>query len=115
MKETSPIHVVWTYLRNITNIIFVIFFLIVIYSQITGIGISNYGIKRTLPRIIIAAILVNLSYLICILAVDVSNILGVGFRGIFESIQADAIANSTISEAAASTSVAGIVATREFH
>ena len=111
MKETSPIHVVWTYLRNITNIIFVIFFLIVIYSQITGIGISNYGIKRTLPRIIIAAILVNLSYLICILAVDVSNILGVGFRGIFESIQADAIANSTISEAAASTSVAGIVAT----
>ena len=111
MEETSPIHVVWTYLRNITNIVFVIFFLIVIYSQITGFGISNYGIKRTLPRIIIAAILVNLSYLICILAVDVSNILGVGFRGIFESIQADAIANSTISEAAASTSVAGIVAT----
>ena len=109
--NNSPIHVVWTYIRNITNLIFVVFFLIVIYSQITGIGISNYGIKRTLPRIIIAAILVNLSYILCILAVDLSNILGVGFRGIFQSIQADAIANATISEAAASTSVAGIVAT----
>ncbi len=111
MEESSPIHVVWTYLRNITNIIFVIFFLVIIYSQITGIGINNYGIKRTLPRIIIAAILVNLSFIVCVLAVDVSNILGVGLRGIFESIQADAIANSTISEAAANTSVAGIVAT----
>ena len=111
MDDNSPIHVVWKYLRNITNIIFVIFFLVIIYSQITGIGINNYGIKRTLPRIIVAAILVNLSYIICILAVDVSNILGVGLRGIFESIQADAIANSTISEAAANTSVAGIVAT----
>jgi hypothetical protein len=37
--------------------------------------------------------------------------MGVGFHGLFQSIQADAIANSTISEAAASTSVAGIVAT----
>lgn len=111
MDDNSPIHVVWTYLRNITNIIFVIFFLVIIYSQITGIGINNYGIKRTLPRIIVAAILVNLSFIVCVLAVDVSNILGVGLRGIFESIQADAIANSTISEAAANTSVAGIVAT----
>lgn len=109
--NSAPIHVVWTYLRNITNLVFVIFFLIVIYSQITGVGISNYGIKRTLPRIIIAAILVNLSYIICVLAVDLSNIFGVGFHGLFQSIQADAIANSTISEAAASTSVAGIVAT----
>ncbi len=109
--ENAPIHVVWNYLKNITNVVFVIFFLVIIYSQITGFGINNYGIKRTLPRIIVAAILVNLSYLICILAVDVSNILGVGFRGIFQSIQADAIANSTISEAAANTSVAGIVAT----
>ncbi len=111
IDDNAPIHVVWEYLRNITNIIFVIFFLVIIYSQVTGVGINNYGIKKTLPRIIIAAVLVNLSYIICVLAVDVSNILGMGFRGIFETIQADAIANSTISEAAANTSVAGIVAT----
>ncbi|MDO4219774.1 MAG: hypothetical protein Q4D22_00885 [Candidatus Saccharibacteria bacterium] len=111
LEDDAPIHVVWRYLRNITNVIFIIFFLVIIYSQLTGFGINNYGIKRTLPRIIIAAILVNLSFVICILAVDVSNIVGMSLRGVFEKVEADAIANSTISQAAADTSVAGIVAT----
>lgn len=111
LDEDSPIHVVWQYLRNLTNIVFIIFLLIVIYSQLTGFGINNYGIKRVLPRIIVSAILVNLSFIVCILAVDVSNILGHGLRGVFSTIQEQAIANSTISQAAAETSVAGIVAT----
>lgn len=66
----------WDSFKNIANVVFVIFFLLIIYSQITGGGFSNYGIKRMLPRVIIAAILVNLSFIICQLAVDVSNILG---------------------------------------
>ena len=61
---TSPIHVVWDYIRNITNLIFVLFFLAIIFSQLTGVGINNYGIKRMLPRLVIAAILINLSYTI---------------------------------------------------
>lgn len=82
----SPIYRVWQYARDITNIVFVIFLLIVVWSQLTGLGISNYGIKKTLPRIIVAAILVNLSYLICTLAVDVSNILGVSLKNFFTGI-----------------------------
>ena len=39
--SSSPYHQVWSIFRDITNIIFVIFFLIIIYSQITGAGISN--------------------------------------------------------------------------
>lgn len=83
----SPIYLVWEYVRNITNIIFIIFLLVVIYSQVTGFGITNYGIKKVLPRIVIAAILVNLSYIICALAVDVSNILGSSLGGVFTGIQ----------------------------
>lgn len=97
---SSPIHLVWEYAKNITNIIFIIFALVVIYSQITGLGISNYGIKKTLPKIIIAALLVNLSYLICTLAVDLSNILGSSIRGFFTSIQEATLASGSISEAA---------------
>ena len=37
---------------------------------------SNYTIKQALPRLIIAAIAINLSYWICALAVDASNLLG---------------------------------------
>ena len=52
----------WSVMRNFANVAFVIAFLIIIYSQITGVGITNYGLKRLLPRLIIAAILVNISY-----------------------------------------------------
>ena len=107
----SPIHIVWDYIRNITNLIFVLFFLVIIFSQLTGVGINNYGIKRMLPRLVIAAILINLSYVICTLAVDLSNIFGISLRNIFENIQEQAITNGTINKIVSSTSVAGIVAT----
>ena len=109
--DDSPIHVVWEYIRNLTNLIFIILLLVVVYSQLTGFGINNYGIKRILPRLIIVALLVNLSYIICTACVDLSNILGMSLRGVFNNIQEQAIANSHISDVAANTSVAGIVAT----
>lgn len=77
----------WSYMRNFANIVFVIGFLIVIYSQVTTIGINNYGIKKTLPRLIIAAILVNISYWICAVAIDVSNILGYSFQDILINLR----------------------------
>ena len=86
MEDGSPIYEIWKYFQGVTNILFIIFLLVVIYSQITGVGISNYGIKKALPKLIIAAVLVNLSFYICSLAVDVSNIFGNGIRGLFESI-----------------------------
>ena len=107
----SPIYVVWSYVKNITNLVFVIFLLIVIYSQLTGYGINSYGIKRVLPRLIVAAIAVNLSFIICTLAVDLSNVIGGSILGLFDKILNDALVNSQISDVAASTSVASIVAT----
>lgn len=67
----------WSAVRNVANIGFAIMFAIVILSQLTGIGLSNYNIKKILPKLIVVAVLVNLSYVLCLLAVDVSNILGV--------------------------------------
>lgn len=66
----------WESFRNIANIFFVLFFLIIIYSQLTSAGISNYGIKRLLPRLIVTAILVNISFFLCQIAVDISNVVG---------------------------------------
>ena len=111
LEDDAPIHVVWDYLRNIANLAFVIVFIIIIYSQLTGVGISNYGIKRMLPRLIIAAILLNVSYFISAIAVDLSNILGSGFQSIFNEISEVAMTNGSVSETAANTSVAGIVTT----
>ena len=76
----------WGTFRDIANIIFVILLLAVIISQLTGVGIDNYGIKKILPKLIVVAVLVNLSYFLCILAVDVSNILGNSFQALFDGL-----------------------------
>lgn len=70
----------WGSFRNIANALFVMAALIIIYSQMTGSVLSNYGVKRMLPRLVIAAILVNASFWICAAAVDISNIVGTSLK-----------------------------------
>ena len=65
----------------LANIILVIVFLVIIYSEATGNGfgtMSNYSVKKTLPKLIVFAILINVSFYICVAAVDISNIVGSG-------------------------------------
>ena len=76
----------WETFRNIGNGLIIILLLFVIFSQVTGVGIDNYGIKKVLPKLIVAAILMNLSYWICIIAVDLSNILGNGLQALFDGL-----------------------------
>ena len=76
----------WQTFQGIANTLFVILFLIVIVSQLTGVGIDNYGIKKILPKLIVTAILINLSYFLCLLFIDISNILGNSFQALFEGL-----------------------------
>ncbi len=101
MENDSPVFTIWLYARNITNIVFILFLMVIIYSQITGFGISNYGIKKALPRLIITAILVNLSYIICVLAVDVSNIVGRSLHDFLSSVAESAAASGQFGAAGA--------------
>jgi hypothetical protein len=93
-SQQDTLYQAWSLIRNLANIIFVIGFIIIIYSQLTSFGISNYGIKKMLPRLIIAAILVNISYYICAIAVDLSNILGTSTHDLIYSLR-DNIFNHT--------------------
>ena len=86
MDDDSPVYNIWKYFLTVTNILFIIFLVVVIYSQITGLGINNYGVKKTLPKMIVAAVLVNLSFIGCSALVDVSNVIGDNVRGLFASI-----------------------------
>lgn len=87
--DGSGTYSAWSVFRNAANIAFIIAFAVVILSQVTGIGISNYGIKKTLPRLIVVAILTNLSFILCQLVVDVSNILGAAFYNLFVNLASD--------------------------
>lgn len=96
MKGDSPIYQVWSYMRNIANICFIIFLLVIIYSQITGYGINNYGVKKSLPRLIVTAMVVNFSFLFCAIAVDISNILGNGLKDLLAGIAESAISSGAV-------------------
>lgn len=78
----------WVVMRNIANVAFVIAFIFIIFSQLTSIGISNYGVKKMLPRLVIAAVLVNVSFWVCAIAVDISNIIGSSIMSVFNNIGA---------------------------
>ena len=96
-SNTSGAKQGWDFFRNIANAIFAVIFLWIIFSQISNVGVSNYGIKKILPRLIIGALLVNLSYYLCQIFVDLSNILGHTLK---DALEAGARGIGTESEAA---------------
>ena len=93
----SPFYQIWSTCRKLTNIVFIIVMFICILSQISGIGISNYGVKRMLPKLLAVIILSNLSFGLCRIGIDLSNILGSGIRSIFEFVEEESFANGALS------------------
>lgn len=77
--------IVWGYSRNIANLGLVFAFMTVIFSYITGIGLTNYQIKKSLPRIIVIAILINISIYLLKISLDLSNIAGAGIKNLIAS------------------------------
>ena len=67
---------VWSAIRGLANIVLLILIIIIIYAHVTGIQVQAYGLKKSAPKLVITAILMNLSYYICQIAVDLCNILG---------------------------------------
>jgi hypothetical protein len=78
----SELYLIWNNIRNFANVIFILAFFIIIFSQATSIGISNYGIKRLLPRLILIGIGTNISFFVCAFMVDIFNVLGVGIASL---------------------------------
>lgn len=76
----------WKTMRNLANLVVVIMLIVTIMSQVTGVGISNYGIKKALPRIVVVVLLINLSYFICRIAIDLMNISAEAIQNVFEPL-----------------------------
>lgn len=84
--EAPTMKTAWNRFRIFADIILVGLIMVMIISQITGIGISNYGIKKSMPRIVVAAIVINLSFFLCRIAIDVANIIGDGIGAVFDGL-----------------------------
>jgi hypothetical protein len=71
-NQLEIVKVGWKTTRDLANMFFVLFMVIVAFATI--LRIERYGIKQLLPKVIIIALLINFSYVICAVIVDFSNI-----------------------------------------
>lgn len=92
----SGVYKAWEIMRNVANALFVIAFMAIVYAQITGRGGGGYNIKRMLPRLIIGAILVNISYFVCVIGIELSNAIGGSILAIMQQVS-DSIGPSAMS------------------
>ncbi len=90
----SGLYKAWSIMLSIANVLFIIGFLVIIYSYVTNQGVKQYDLRNVIPRLIIAAILINVSYYICAIAVDASNIIGASLQDVFNNIRKDVMGNS---------------------
>jgi hypothetical protein len=114
--STTTIYQAWKSFQAIANVVLVIVFLVVIFSQLTSAGVSNYGVKKTLPRLVVVAILINVSFYLCQIAVDVANIVGSSLYDLINGIVGDpappswsALLTTVLTLGAAGSVVVGLV------
>lgn len=105
----TPQYTGWKTIRDISNVLLVIAFLIIIFSQITSIGVTNYGIKKLLPRVILVAVLVNVSFLVMMITIDVVNLIGTSLYNILVGLAPDVTGSSIAADNAIGSFVTGIL------
>jgi hypothetical protein len=76
VDTTNGLYKVWSNFRNLADVILIVVFFFVIFG--TSLGVDNYTVKRVLPRLIAAAILIQFSYLIMGLLNDIVNVVSGG-------------------------------------
>lgn len=76
----------WIVVRDVCNLFFVIILLIIAFATI--LGKEEYGAKKMLPKLVLAAVLINFSKLICGLMIDISSVVMLTFINAFSSVGA---------------------------
>ncbi len=70
----------WQFMRDVTNMFFIIILLVVAFATIMR--IESYQYKQILPKLILAIILVNFSRTICMVFIEFADVLMRGFLNI---------------------------------
>lgn len=77
INNIEAINVVWKVFRDFSNILFIFILLFLAISTI--LGLNEHGVKHTLSKLILVAVLINFSMFFAKVVIDSSNILAVSF------------------------------------
>ena len=71
-QQMDMVKMGWTITRDIVNMFFILALVVIAFATI--LRIETYGIKTLLPKLILIALLINFSYVICGLIIDATQI-----------------------------------------
>jgi len=83
LSTASTTYTVWTHFRDVASVFFILIFILIVYG--TAIGFDNYTIKKVMPHLIAGAILVPFSWYICVIGLDIGNVVGQGIVALCNS------------------------------
>ncbi|MDR1300238.1 MAG: hypothetical protein LBK50_00865 [Candidatus Nomurabacteria bacterium] len=89
--ETNGIMHVYRQFLNIANVVLAIIFLIIILAEASGGILQNYTIKKVMPKLVLAAVFINIAFYICAAAVDITNVVGGALPEFFNSMESDPV------------------------
>ncbi|HSX02840.1 MAG TPA: hypothetical protein VLI05_06045 [Candidatus Saccharimonadia bacterium] len=98
--QTTPgLYQTWTHIRDLADVLFILVFFIIIGSTLLNqdIGLDAYTIKKIWPRLIIAAVAVQFSFLGCAIIVDLGNVLAAGIQTFFNDVLAPSSGPASVS------------------
>lgn len=93
--NTPEIYRAWEGVRSLANLAFIFVFLFIAFANTASWQIDSYTVKRMLPRLVAATILVQISFFICAFIVDGGNVLGGGIRELIFGFSQPAQAQTT--------------------
>lgn len=84
LETNGNLYQVHSNIKSLANVLFVLIFLVIIFANLNPLdmNVEAYTIKNSMPKLIISAVLVQFSYVICAALVDLGNIMGVGISGL---------------------------------
>lgn len=82
----KDIYSVWSNVRIIGNLMLLIALIVIVFTEVTGGGaLEAYTVKKVLPRLLIGAVMINLSFYIIMIVNDIMNVIGVGIYSLMTS------------------------------
>lgn len=78
-READTIFQIWNNFRIIANIAFALVFMVAVLGQALSIGVFDaYTFRKLIPRLVIAAVAVQVSFYLAAILIDIFNALGAG-------------------------------------
>ena len=101
-------YVVWNNIRTLADVLFVIIFLVMIFANTLQFNLNAYTIKKVIPKLVAAAILVQFSFVIGEVLIDLGNILGNGVGGLVGNVKIGTVNNNPAGGADSTLNALGV-------